>query len=273
MLYNAELGLMTNYMQFSPCSKLLKKLRTVLVLFLCIFSQFQASAQKGVLTVGIELKGLLPINFLNLAPKSVIEGPVKLTLDPPGGTGFGMPLRFGLSKAWTFESGIFFNRRSTNLHLTDLDSTYSGSTRFDFISYEMPVKLLSNIQMGDNVFMNVGAGVSVDMFASDVESVVGDKFHQYSFRNNWIQMSYLGSIGVEYRNKEYGTFYFGASYHRPFTPIATTDVFYYRSSTNKLTSLTSTQLDGTYFSIDICYYFKSKPKSDKPKVRYVTPDL
>jgi len=115
--------------------------------------------------------------------------------------------------------------------------------------------------------MNAAGGFSLDLYPSDAFSSsseqVGANFYDfelYTDSQNWIQLALEANYGFEYRSKESGWFYVGASYHRPFQRMAVSQV--------EATWLTGTdrsliELSGSYFTVDVRYFFHEDPERKK----------
>lgn len=180
-----------------------------------------------------------------------------------GGIGFGGVVRVRLSDFWNIESGIYYTRRVFNMEITDQKTGFRDETSFRQIGYEIPLKGLVYIRLGERIFGNVALGVSADFFASDVESV--EPIYNFrAFKLSWIRTAVLGNLGVEYRTAEDGIFYLGATFHRPFEDIMITQVNYYRDG-DPPAYFKSGRLDGTYISLDFRYFFPpTKEKKTDP---------
>ncbi len=186
-----------------------------------------------------------------------------------GGFGFGGVIRVKFTDFWNLETGIYYTRRNYAYGITDPLASFKESTKMSVIGYEIPLKGLVYIQMGKSLYMNVALGVSADFFASDTE-VQELNYNVVSFKKNWAKMAVLGNLGLEYRSKESGYFYLGASFHQPFGDIMDTLVNYKRNKIG-ISYFQNGTIDGTYFSVDFRYFFPpQKPK--KNNVKYVIPD-
>ena len=123
--------------------------------------------------------------------------------------------------------------------------------------------------VGENLFMNASGGFSLDIYPSNVEtsnytrvdSTMYD-FTQKTWKNKWVQVALLANYGFEWRSRESGYFYFGASYHRPFNYIGITQVVVER---NNVPSRADALLRGNYLTADFRYFFNEKLERRKPK--------
>lgn len=230
-----------------------------------------AQSDKGTveLTAGIELRSLVPISVFTPEPVTLREPDDNFVAQYSyqAGTGFGGVIRVRFSKLWSLETGIYYTRRKLEYQIEDPSVGFSDTTPLRMVGYEIPVKGLVYIQMGKNIYMDVALGVSADFFASDAESRKSN-WDVIAFKRNWIRAAVLGNIGVEYRTKESGYFYLGATFHQPFGDIMSTQINYYRNSSPPAYFRNGT-IDGTYFSVDLRYFFppqKSRKKNRLPNV-------
>ena len=79
-----------------------------------------------------------------------------------------------------------------------------------------------------------------------------------------MQAAFIANLGVEYRTKEKGIFYFGASFHRPWKNTARSFPEYDDGTNSFNTEAPSAEdskyldISGNYFTLDIRYFFSSK---------------
>ncbi|GIV41576.1 MAG: hypothetical protein KatS3mg034_0886 [Vicingaceae bacterium] len=215
-------------------------------------------SQEKVITGGIQIKPLFPSTYLNTGPVSGIsEKNIFTEIKPNPGYSFGMVIRRGLSKNFSIETGISYVRRNYRLTIKDLDSTVEMQRKYKLISYEIPIQLLVFIRLGRLVYMNVSTGLGVDFFPTDWTTY--DRLHeQLILRRNWALISLNGNSGFEYRSEKNGYYYFGFSFHRPFTPIAYVNALYRGAPTRN--SVFKTIFYGNYFTVDLRYFIKESKK-------------
>lgn len=248
---------------------------SIVTLFFVLWFSPNAFAQKEKLpielTAGVELRALIPVSFFTMEPVTLREpnGNFTAQYSYKGGMGFGGVIRVKFTNLLNLETGIYYTRRKYEYIIEDPSVGFKASSLMRAIGYEIPVKGLVYIQMGKNIFMDVALGASADFFASDTE-IQQLSYDIVAFKKNWIKVAVLGNIGVEYRSKESGYFYIGATLHESFGDILSTQVNYSRNNTPPPYFQNGT-IDGSYFSIDFRYFFPpSKPK--KRGVKYVIPD-
>ena len=103
------------------------------------------------------------------------------------------------------------------------------------------------------------------MYRSDVQRDL-EEGRIYRYYRNWIQAGVVGNLGVEYRTEKSGTFYLGATFHRPFNDMALAEFTYY--GPNFFPYSLSTMLDGSYLTVDLRYYFHEDPdRNSIPRLR------
>lgn len=225
-----------------------------------------SKAQEQMMTAGFQFKPLFSSKFFNTGPETRSVQGVSFTVNPEGGYCFGMVLRRGLTDTWSVESGINYVKRNYGIEITDSSKTSDGS--FSMVSYDVPLLGLVFIQLSDHIFMDVGLGVSLDFFPSDLRSKT-DTYEHYSARKSWFSPAVLANLGWEYRTEKSGYFYFGASYHRPFDYIYGTYLGY--PDLRPLNSSVKTEppitLSGNFLTFDLRYFFHSDPLKKKKKVR------
>ena len=241
------------------------------ILFLACFFSAAATrlcAQVNVTTLGIQLKPMIPSNYLGSGTEDVEFEELRVRFEPNVGLNFGMVVRKGLTRNWSVESGICMVQRNFTLHYTHPLLPTEKQLRFRYVGYEIPMQALVFVKLTERVFMNASAGVSIDLYPSNVESSAYEyqdtlrfDFYQKTFKNNWIQPSLLANYGFEWRTPDKGYFYLGASYHRPFAPIGTTRVLFQLDGDPTQTQV---RLGGNYLTADLRYFFHEKPEK-RPK--------
>lgn len=238
---------------------MIKRLTGILLISLFFLTSLQG--QERVTTAGIQFKPIFPSSFFSSGPQNFEEGGVPFTLTQRSGFCAGMVVRKGLSKNFSFETGINFVNRSYTLEVRD--SNLHLKNKFKTISYEIPTLILLFVQLSREVYMDVGFGHSLDLFPSDVYSKV-EFLSQYGARKGWVSSALLANLGVEYRTPKSGYIYLGASYHRPFSFIYVSEVAY--TGNNKDINTTE-KLSGNYLTVDIRYFFHADPEKRKRKTR------
>lgn len=256
---------------------LVKRIVFLNIIILIFLGANQSFAQERVTTFGIQLKPIIPLGFFDTGEQKNTSNGIDFTLSPKTGLGFGMVIRQGLTKSLSFETGINLIRRNYDLTIIDADSNFTSESSFKMSNYEIPVLGLVYVQLGENVFMNVSGGFSLDLYPSDLRTV-GTNFSNDLIRYEWLNASLLANIGWEYRTYKSGYIYLGASLHRPFGPIFREFIVYDGRGIGQEETM-EFDLSGNYFTIDIRYFFhedkekkkKKKKKKEKTKRVFIDP--
>jgi len=228
-----------------------------LSVFLCKTKNY---SQSDLTTVGFQVKPILPINYFGIETVSVFNDTASIDISSKLGYCFGMLIRQGISKSFSFETGINYTRRNYNLEGSSPYQNSSDKGDFGFVSYEIPLQALVYIRLSESIFMNASAGVGINFYASNVASKGQNNFiDHYSERARWINMSILSNLGFEYRTQDKGYYYLGVSLNNPISRITATQLWYYYES-NIRTKFEPIFLNGTYFTLDLRYFL---PKSKK----------
>lgn len=235
------------------------------ILFVCgMLLSLSIMAQKGVKTFGIQVKPLVPNSYFNFSGEQQTspDGSLVSTWNPRPSLNFGMTIRMGFTKALSLETGINLLRRNYEVVSVDASQNIENTMRFTFVGYEIPIQGLVYVQLGKGWWMNGSAGFSLDMYPSSTFTAGSEQrgpvFYDFTVstvRKSWIQTAIQVNYGFEYRSKKDGYFYLGASYHRPFTDIAISEVTYdydLESTFNQIL------LNGNYFTVDFRYFFHEK---------------
>lgn len=242
----------------------MKFIAHIVFVLLFVTSSF---AQEKVTTFGIQLKPIVPLEFLNAGKQEKSKNNIQYLNEPKLGMSFGMVIRKGINKNLSLESGLNFLRRNYDLSINDPDSSFNSKSDFSIVNYEIPVLLLVYVQLGRKTFMNVAGGASLDIYPSDL--FVGDEFFENTIiKKGWLQPSMLANVGWEYRTDKSGYIYIGASLHRPFNKIFTEFVDYKGRSGERL-EVEKFDLTGSYFTIDLRYFFHEEKQEKRKKTKKI----
>lgn len=249
-------------------------IRYILISFLLLF-QFELKSQMNVTTLGVQFKPMFTSRFFGTGPEQAESRDLSVTLTPRFGMNLGMVVRRGITKNWSFESGICFVQRNYRLDFAYPELDEVQELNFRFIGYEIPLQGMVYVRLGEQLYMNASAGMSIDMYPTDIGNQTDTRrdsinydFFMDTFRKNWVQVSVLANYGFEYRTKDQGFFYVGGSFHRPFNAIATTQV---RMERETFPTRTEFELSGTYLTIDFRYFFHEDPERRKVKTKKASP--
>jgi hypothetical protein len=226
-------------------------------------------AQENVTTVGVQIKPMITSKYFGAGTENFEEGDLRIGFEPNLGWNFGMVIRRGFTKNWSFETGICFVQRNYTMSFDYPELRETKRMKFRYIGYEIPLQALVFVKLSDQLFMNASAGVSIDLYPSNIETsdfeyidTLRFDFYQKTFKKNWIQTAILANYGFEYRTRNDGYFYAGISYHRPFSHIGITRINMER---NTVPNRAEVLLGGNYLTLDLRYFFHEKPERAKPK--------
>ncbi|MBL0341706.1 MAG: hypothetical protein IPP71_12645 [Bacteroidetes bacterium] len=234
----------------------------LIILCLVLIPYTALLAQEKVITAGFQFKPIFSSQFFSAGPETSSASGIDFKISPKSGYCLGMVIRKGITNTVSFETGINYVKRNFELNIKD--TTFSGTSEFSVVGYEIPVLGLIFIQLSDRIFMDVALGFSLDFYPSDIRTY--DTYYEhYSARDSWFSPAVLGNLGWEYRTEKSGYFYLGASYHRPF------NITYYSfvgsPDLQPGSPQTRLELQGNYLTLDFRYFFHSDPQKRKKKIR------
>jgi len=221
-------------------------------------------AQQNVTTFGLQFKPIISSEIINTGPQVSTVDDISFTIEPNQGYSFGMVIRKGFTPQISLETGINFTRRNFELTITEDSTGFRGVSDFRYVIYEIPILGLIYVQMGRQVYLNTAFGASLNFLPSNWDSF-DTYFEHFSRRNSWLIPSLLANVGVEYRTPKKGYYYFGFSYHRPFTEITTAGVLYKKNQREQ--ARTFFDISGNYLTIDLRYFFHEAPEYKNRKKR------
>lgn len=247
------------------------RLFSIVLIFLLSGFSFPAllCAQENVTTLGIQFKPMIPSKYFGTGSGVFEMEQLNIDFEPNFGLNFGMVVRRGLTRNWSLESGICMVQRNYTMRFDHPNLLKDESMRFRYICYELPVQAMVFVKLTDAIFMNASAGVSLDIYPSNVESstyayqdTLRFDFYQKTYKMRWIQAALLANYGFEWRTPDKGYFYLGASYHRPFNVIGVTRLTF---EFNTVPFRDDIELGGNYLTADFRYFFHEKPQRKAKK--------
>lgn len=224
----------------------------------------------NITTVGIQYKPVIPSTLFETGPVSFIDDNWNIKLTPTLGHSYGMVIRKGFTDRFSLEVGINQILRNYDIQASFNDTVYEGKGNFKFVGYEIPLQGLIYVRLGERMYMNNAFGLSLDMFASDIQTS-DEYFRNYTATSAWLQLGMIANVGFEYRTEKSGFFYLGGSLHRPFSQIARTFMTFEAQGRYFEQEI---PLIGNYLTIDLRYFFhedaekktnRSKKKKKKKK--------
>ena len=236
----------------------MKKL--IFIFFLGLFTS-EGFSQEKVTTVGIQVKPIFTSKFFGTGPEEISQNGFNYTISQNTGFSGGLVIRKGYTKTLSIEFGINYSRRKITM-----ESLYNGQSsvaQMRIVGYEIPVSQLVFIRLSEKIYMNVSAGLCINMFPSDVQST-NEVLYAIGGRKLIFNPSLIANVGFEYRTKDKGFFYLGTSLNRPFSPIYGLGIDYVIN--NNIVDTAITNLQGTYLTIDFRYFFHEDPERKKAKL-------
>ncbi|HRH39434.1 MAG TPA: hypothetical protein PK760_13870 [Flavobacteriales bacterium] len=229
-----------------------------LLLGMALCSAAWAWGQAGVATLGLQVKPVLALDYFD--PTTTLKTDHLLYRTAlTGGLAFGMSVRVGITKSISLETGLGSIRRNYDFSFYNDTSGYEETGRIRYAGYELPITGLVYIRLGQKTWMNTAMGLSLDFYPSDAEALVKEG-SIYIFRKSWMQAGALGNLGFEYRSLKSGTWYIGATYHRPFNEMALADLTWNYFGPPAAHAYTQRmKLNGSYLTLDLRYYFHEDP--------------
>jgi hypothetical protein len=239
-------------------------MKRILVILLFAFNSFFVLAQEGILSFGMQYKPIFSNNFIGAGESTGEVDYFSVVRAPKFGHSFGMQIRRGFTKMFSYETGINYVKRNYSVVCSDDQNSLNSEFDFGLVGYEIPNQLLIYIRLGENFYMNTATGISLNWFASDVASSSSDvKFLQRTFiKPGWLKLALIANLGFELRTEKKGIFYLGASLTNPFYNIATTQITYDENLSTPDKEILM-DLRGGIFTFDLRYYFKSDPIKKK----------
>ena len=214
-------------------------------------------AQENTFIAGFQYKPIFANDFFGTGPKTIVQNSIGFSIAQKRGYCGGMILRRGINKQFSLETGINFTKRIFALSITD--TSFTGTSGFTIIGYEIPVQGMIFLRLTQKIYMSTSFGLSMDMYASNVYTQ--DTYFKHSSKfHSLFQFATLAGLGFEYRTEKNGYFFLGASYHLPFS-------YSYYSTINYLPKqeVGRIKLGGNYLALDFRYYFHEDPMKPKKK--------
>ncbi len=244
--------------------------RFFLPIIVLLTTAFTGHSQENVLTVGIQFKPMVPLKFITDEPEPMENEGFVSTVKPQFGMNLGMVIRRGITKMWSFETGINFVQRNYSMKINHPEMPVEKTMNYRFIGYEIPIQGLVYVKLTDRLYMNASGGLSLDFFPSNIETFSNERkdttvfdFHHKTVRRRWLQFSMIANYGFEYRTKSKGYYYLGISYHRPFNLIG---VSFLEAQKNRDPARMDNVLKGDYLTLDLRYFFHEKPSKKISKI-------
>jgi hypothetical protein len=229
------------------------------LLFISLFLSTSAQKPKKSKTIddrffGLQVKPIIPINYFGMKPIILEDSIASLSISSKASYSMGMVMRKNFTDQLSLETGINYVRRNFLITSYEAARDTSDASKFGFVNYEIPIQFLVYIRLSSKLFMNVSSGFGLNFYASNVQSRGDNLLIQHlSLKRYWAFPSFLTNLGFEYRTKEKGSFYLGASLVSPFDVITDSKINYYYQ--NNVFRAYQTNIKGNYFTVDLRYFF------------------
>lgn len=228
----------------------------------CFSIAAEAQEAEKFTTFGVQYRPILAAPLLNTGPVSSSNEEFSTSVTPRLGHDFGVVIRWGIGERFAIETGIDQIRRNFSIEVEDQKSSRVERMEFAMLAYQLPLRALLYVQIGERFYSNISAGAVADIMPTDWSGSEGNISH-FTQRFNWIVGGFTANIGFEYRTPDAGNFYLGGTYHRPFTDppdyradVAAIEVQYQRS---KRVYEETLLVPGDYITLDLKYFF---PRGD-----------
>ncbi len=229
--------------------------KIILLLFIILTSSFVFSQNKN---QEIENKNFFGFNVGILVPNNLILQKSinevykndKYILTNKYGYLYGISVKHDFTKHYSLQTGINYIHRNFSAEIINSDTSIQNNLRF--ISYELPIYGLIYVRLFKNIYMDISPGFSTNFFPSDIISN-----NMYGKRYRFVTFSGMLNIGWEFRTKNSGYFYLGASYKRDASNMIY--VAYFKGIINGLSDY-SIAMHGDYLNINFTYYLPQNKK-------------
>ena len=237
-------------------------MKQIILIFTLLTGTF-SFAQKGKTFFGVQLNPIIPNRYIGQFEQTYAYDSIPFydgMIKQRPGMNFGMVVRHGITNTISIESGITYTRRSYNISYNAPDSGFASNNNLTLINYNIPINGLVYIQLADDWFMNASAGINLSFYPTSVFTQapiidVDHQFYQVGTRTSWVQTGVNANYGFEYRHKDAGTFYMGASYSLPFSPIMD---FIMTWRSHGVRHKVYEEINGSYLTFDFKYFFPTK---------------
>ena len=243
----------------------LYKIIIISIFSLCLIPNLVA--QKKFAEFGIVLRPIFESSAFRTGPITVSSDEMTLVLRQKSGFAYGAIIRYGITKGLNFEGGLTITTRNINLDVSDTVFDIYRTSDFKFITYELPIQVMTKVPIKNNLFVTASGGFVFDFLPSDLESFSenGDFYHR-TFYKSWIQGAVSANIGLEYATKASGNFYLGASFHQPFTDLTVTRIETQKRINGRVEDhVLITNIPGSYLTLDFRYFFPENKNAPEPK--------
>ena len=230
------------------------------IILIIMMSFFDLKSQNNNTTFGLQYKPIIPAKYFNSSHIQRNSDNYFFNLNPKYSNSFGMIIRHRLNNTFSIESGLNYIQRNFTLTINhNGDNTaFTDLTKFGMRSYEIPLQILTYVQISKFWHLNVAFGISHNVLASNIFSY-GENTNSYFQNTERRQGGYealLANIGIEYRTEKKRHYYVGTSLHRPWKSIG--KIYpQYNDNVNIFNKNEEFFLEmlGNFITIDFRYFF------------------
>ncbi len=218
---------------------------------------------------GFQFRPIFPSSFLGRDNVTYTEGDFSNQLSLRNGYSFGANVRAGFTKLLALETGISYTSRNFHVSYQYPDSAINSSADFKFINFDVPVNLLTYIQLSEKYFMNASLGVQARFNPSNAGVATrpsGKNVFRHTAFADYFNFDFNANVGFEYRTEEDGFFYAGVTGCVPITRV-----FEFYSTYAPLNSTNLTRAVGNYsaayLALDLKYFFPYRKRASSGQPR------
>ncbi len=217
---------------------------------------------------GINISPIFPGNFIRNTDIEYASDTINYQINLQNSMSFGAEIRYYFTYRFAMVTGIQFTRRNIKTDYSSqypalskgIDTTFSKDLKF--IAYEIPIHALGYVRLSNKVYMSIAGGFNLNFYPTHikVDNVYMQRVGTKIGRKSWqfFQLGYTANVGWEYRTKNSGIFYLGASYQARFDKMAR--IAFYEGITIHRPQLDHS-ISGDYFSINLKYFFPYNEKN------------
>ncbi len=206
---------------------------------------------------GSSLVGQNKVNYTN--------GNFESLLMLKNGVSYGANVRAGFTKLLALETGINYTKRNFQVNYQYPDSNINETVNFSFVNFDIPLNLLTYIQLSEKYFMNASLGAQI-RFNPSSAGVNSNPFGKNEFNHtgfpNYVNIDFNANLGFELRTKDKGFFYLGGSVCIPLQKVFEFYASYAPKSSTQITRA-SGSYKGSYLALDLKYFFPYRKKESK----------
>ncbi|MFA5574373.1 MAG: outer membrane beta-barrel protein [Brumimicrobium sp.] len=249
------------------------KLRSVIVIICTILLSYSAGFSQSHRVrsenfFGLQFRPLIPLGMVGDKTFTISEGELESTIKPIFGYSYGGVVRVGITELLAIETGLNYTKRRYQADHAVVDSNVYASEKLGYVSFEVPLNLLIYVKLGNQFYMNVAGGASVNYNPSNIRSpkplnpfgihlfiFEGRRYNHFDFHAN-------AEVGFEFRSEKLGTFYLGMNGRIPFNKVLQIATEY-RHDTHSVVAYGD--ITGATFSVSIKYFLPNiKKRGEQP---------